>query len=95
LNSTHEILENVSDDNIGFKDEFFGPVLTVRTFADLEEGLAQAAHPVYGLAASVHTTDLKKALKAAETIEAGMVWINQALLRGKGRAWAFAAVDQK
>jgi hypothetical protein len=25
----------------------------------------------------------------------GMVWINQALLRGKGRAWAFAAVDQK
>ncbi|CAN7551109.1 aldehyde dehydrogenase family protein [Mesorhizobium sp. LjNodule214] len=86
------ILENVADDNIGFKEEFFGPVLTVRTFADLEEGLAQAAHPVYGLAASVHTTDLKKALKAADSIEAGMVWINQ---HGRGPEFTYPAGGYK
>ncbi len=39
--------------------------------------MALAAHPVYGLSASVHTSDLKKALKAADGIEAGMVWVNQ------------------
>ncbi|TPM93722.1 aldehyde dehydrogenase family protein [Mesorhizobium sp. B2-1-3A] len=86
------ILENVADDNIGFKDEFFGPVLTVRTFADLEEGFALAAHPVYGLAASVHTTDLKKALKAADSIEAGMVWINQ---HGRGPEFTYPAGGYK
>jgi aldehyde dehydrogenase (NAD+) len=82
------ILENVSDDNVGFKDEFFGPVLTVRTFADLEEGLQLAAHPVYGLAASIHTTDMKKALRAADGIEAGMVWINQ---HGRGPEFTYQA----
>ena len=86
------ILENVSDDNIGFKEEFFGPVLTVRSFTDLEEGLALAAHPVYGLAASVHTTDLKKALKAADSIEAGMVWINQ---HGRGPEFTYPAGGYK
>lgn len=71
------LLENVSDDNIGFREEFFGPVATIRTFADLEEGIALAAHPTYGLAASVHTTNMAKALKAADGIEAGMVFVNQ------------------
>ncbi|RTL95089.1 MAG: aldehyde dehydrogenase [Hyphomicrobiales bacterium] len=71
------LLENVDEDNIGFREEFFGPVATVGTFTELEEGIALAAHPTYGLSASVHTGDLKKALKAADGIEAGMVWVNQ------------------
>jgi len=71
------LLENVSDDNIGFREEFFGPVATIRTFSDLEEGIALAAHPTYGLAASVHTTNMATALKAADAIEAGMVFVNQ------------------
>lgn len=71
------LLENVDDANIGFREEFFGPVATIRTFADLEEGIALAAHPTYGLAASVHTTNMAKALKAADAIDAGMVFINQ------------------
>lgn len=86
------VLENVSDDNTGFKDEFFGPVLTVRTFSDLEEGLSLAAHPVYGLAASVHTTDMRKALKAADAIEAGMVWVNQ---HGRGPEFTYQAGGYK
>ncbi|CDX58004.1 Aldehyde dehydrogenase [Mesorhizobium plurifarium] len=71
------LLENVDQDNVGFRDEFFGPVATVGTFTELEEGIALAAHPTYGLSASVHTSDVKKALKAADGIEAGMVWVNQ------------------
>ncbi|WP_296747153.1 aldehyde dehydrogenase family protein [Mesorhizobium sp.] len=71
------LLENVDENNIGFREEFFGPVATISTFTDIEEGIALAAHPTYGLSASVHTTDLKKALKAADGIEAGMVWVNQ------------------
>lgn len=86
------ILENVSDDNIGFKDEFFGPVLTVRTFSDLQEGLQLAAHPVYGLAASIHTSDMKKALKAADGIEAGMIWVNQ---HGRGPEFTYQAGGYK
>jgi aldehyde dehydrogenase (NAD+) len=71
------LLENVSDENIGFREEYFGPVATIRTFADLEEGISLAAHPTYGLAASIHTTNMVKALKAADNIDAGMVFVNQ------------------
>lgn len=71
------LLENVSEDNIGFREEFFGPIATIRSFTELEEGIALAAHPTYGLAASVHTTNMAKALKAADNIEAGMVFVNQ------------------
>lgn len=82
------ILDNVADDNIGFTDEFFGPVLTVRSFSDIEEGIALSAHPTYGLSASVHTTDVKKALKAADSIEAGMVWVNQ---HGRSAEFSYTA----
>ncbi len=44
----------------GFREEFFGPVLSVHRFDEVEEGLALAAHPTYGLAASVHTTDIRE-----------------------------------
>ncbi|MGE0658919.1 MAG: aldehyde dehydrogenase family protein [Reyranellaceae bacterium] len=57
-------------------EEVFGPVLAVQTFDDLEEGLALADHPIYGLAGAVHTRDINKALMAARRIEAGMIWVN-------------------
>lgn len=71
------LLEGVTETMTGFKEEFFGPVLTIHRFDEVEEGLAMANHPTYGLAASIHTTDIRRALHAADTIEAGMVWINQ------------------
>lgn len=70
------MLENVSEDMTGFKEEFFGPVLSVHRFDDIEEGLKLADHPTFGLAASVHTSDLRKALHTADRIEAGTVWVN-------------------
>jgi aldehyde dehydrogenase (NAD+) len=57
--------------------EIFGPVLTLQTFDDEEEGLALAAHEHYGLAAGVHTADIGRALRAMRSIAAGTVWINR------------------
>lgn len=39
--------------------------------------LSLAAHPVYGLAAGVHTGDVSKALRAVRAIKAGTVWVNR------------------
>lgn len=82
------VLANVSRDNLGFTDEFFGPVMNVTPFDDIEEAIAEAQHPTYGLAASVHTQDLKVALKVADAVEAGMVWVNQ---HGRDPEFTYAA----
>jgi aldehyde dehydrogenase (NAD+) len=89
---TPTILEGVTESMTGFKDEFFGPVVTIERFQDIEEGLAKADHPTYGLAASVHTGDMRKALKAADAIQAGMVWVNQ---HGRGPEFTHPAGGYK
>jgi aldehyde dehydrogenase (NAD+) len=82
------ILENVTPDMAGYREEFFGPVLTVDRFDEPEEAFALAAHPTYGLAASVFTENIGLALKAADAIEAGMVWVNQ---HGRSPEFTFPA----
>lgn len=82
------LLEGVTPAMTGFKEEFFGPVASVHRFDDIEEGLAMADHPTYGLAASVFTSDIKLALHAIDRIEAGMVWVNQ---NGRGPEFTFPA----
>jgi aldehyde dehydrogenase (NAD+) len=71
------LLSNVDAANPAVREEIFGPVLTLQTFEDEEEGLALAAHDAYGLAAGVHTADLNRALRAMRRIDAGTVWINR------------------
>ncbi|MGY2489234.1 aldehyde dehydrogenase family protein [Cupriavidus sp. CP313] len=71
------LIEGVSAANPAVQEEIFGPVLTVQTFEDEEEGLALAAHERYGLAAGVHTADIGRALRAMRGIAAGTVWINR------------------
>ena len=82
------ILDAVTQDMPGYLQEFFGPVLVVDRFDDPEEGIAKCAHPVYGLAASVYTADIGKALRAAEDIAAGMVWVNH---HGRAPEFTFPA----
>jgi len=82
------ILEDVTPDMAGYREEFFGPVLTVDRFDAPEEAFALAAHPSYGLAASVFTQDISLALKAADSIDAGMVWVNQ---HGRAPEFTFPA----
>jgi aldehyde dehydrogenase (NAD+) len=70
------IVRNPKPDNAVILNEVFGPVLAVQTFSDVEEGIALADHPIYGLAGAVHTNDINKALLAAKSIPAGTVWVN-------------------
>src|SRR5512132_3836590 len=56
--------------------EVFGPVVTVQRFADDDEALAWANDVPYGLAASVFTRDIGRALNAARKLQFGTVWIN-------------------
>lgn len=82
------ILEGVTEAMPGYLEEFFGPVLIVDRFDDPEEGIRKCAHPVYGLAASVYSADIGKALRAADGIAAGMVWINH---HGRAPEFTFPA----
>jgi aminobutyraldehyde dehydrogenase len=56
--------------------EVFGPVVTVQRFADDNEAIAWANDVPYGLAASVFTRDIGRALNASRKLEFGTVWIN-------------------
>ncbi len=70
------VVDGVSADSLLFKEEIFGPVLTVTTFTTLEEAIALANDTIYGLAASVYTDNLRNAIKLSREIRAGIVTVN-------------------
>ena len=58
------------------QDEVFGPVLAMQAFDTEAEAVALANDSIYGLAASVWSTDVDRPLRIARQLEAGTVWIN-------------------
>lgn len=58
------------------REETFGPVVGVMPFNSLSEAIGMANDSLYGLAAYVFCRDLEVALRVAEELEAGSVWIN-------------------
>lgn len=59
-----------------FRDEIFGPVLTVTTFKDFDEAMKIANDTMYGLGAGVWSRDVNTAYRAGRAIQAGRVWTN-------------------
>ncbi|GLE53199.1 hypothetical protein ATCCBAA256_27610 [Mycobacterium montefiorense] len=59
------------------REEIFGPVMAVVRFTDTDEVLRMANDSPYGLAATLWTSDLSRALSAARAIRAGVVWVNE------------------
>jgi 1-pyrroline dehydrogenase len=58
------------------QDEVFGPVVTVQRFGDEDQAIAWANDVRFGLAASVWSSDIGKAMRVAKAIQFGTVWIN-------------------
>ena len=58
------------------QEEIFGPVLTAIPFEDFDDAIRIANDSPYGLAAGVQTSDAGKAIRAAEKIKAGTLWLN-------------------
>lgn len=64
------------------REEVFGPVLSVMRFGSFDEALSIANDTCYGLAGSIWTADLKKALRAMRQLRAGRLWINTTITGG-------------
>jgi len=69
------------------REEIFGPVTAVIKWRDYEEVIAAANDSEYGLAATVWTNDLRKALDATHRLEAGFVQVNQNLVVQPGLSY--------
>lgn len=87
-------------------EELFGPVAPIRTFADEDEAVAMANDTRYGLIAYAYTSDLDRALRICDRLEAGMIGINRGVISnaaapfggvkhsGIGREGGFAGIDE-
>lgn len=70
------ILTGVCEGMMVFREETFGPVVSVYPVDSAEEALERANDSEFGLSASIYTTDINQALSFAQNVKSGMVHIN-------------------
>jgi betaine-aldehyde dehydrogenase len=73
------IFSDAEQDMAIVQEEIFGPVLAILPFKDTDDAIERANDIAYGLAASVWTKDIHKAMKVANQVRCGEVWINDHL----------------
>ena len=73
------VITNVAQKSEIVQREVFGPVITIQSFDGEKEGLKMANDVDFGLAASVFTKDISRALRMASRLEFGTVWVNDHL----------------
>lgn len=67
--------------------ELFGPIVSIETFTDEAEAFRRANETQYGLAASVWTTDAKRAVSGPRELDFGTVWVNSHLVLANEVPW--------
>lgn len=73
------IVTNVAQRDEIVQKEIFGPVITIQSFKNEAEAVAMANDVDFGLAASVFSTDVSRAMRLSAQLEFGTVWINDHL----------------
>jgi len=100
------VLTNVPPNARILKEEVFGPVAPIVGFDTEDQGIAAANDTEYGLAAYIWTQSLDRALRVAESVQAGMVGVNRGVISdpaapfggvkesGFGREGGFEGIDE-
>lgn len=70
------IFSNVKPDMKIMQEEIFGPVCSIAKFKTEEEVIKIANNTTYGLASAVHTNNINTAIRVANSLRAGTVWVN-------------------
>ena len=76
------VFADVTADMSIAREEIFGPVLTIMPFESAEEAIALANDTEYGLAASLWTKNIDKALQVSRRVRAGRFWVNTTISGG-------------
>ena len=85
------IFADVTPEMTIFQEEIFGPVLCVTPFETEDEAIAIANSTKYGLAGAVFSTNIKRALRVAEKIKSGQIYVNtyfsKGMIESPGTGW--------